>query len=498
MPIYKAYLRVEGSEKEEIRKFSIDSDVATNFLYLKEKLQYIFPIPGKRFTISWKDSEGDNIIISSDAELAIALQESSSNVNNKLYILLHPNNDEECHVLPKKAANEVHPNIICDVCDANIQGFRYKCIECPDYDLCSQCEVYGHHPEHCMLRLPTWFHWTSRHGKRCLNHNLKKFMRINSKHEHASKEEHHKKNCSRKEHTRECPIMKAVRFDLPTINVRSGSWVNTLGDYLENCSMENNTKPPETATEATASSTKSQPQETKKEAEPYIDILKIVEDNVAQLLSPFGIDITVKVKDNEKRNVKPNDIPTKQTDFKESSTSNTNPFTTFHEKVKKLSEEENQNNLESNVESNIESSNNVDSSSEKSVKSDDDDDQWTILMDSTKEEEMPSTAVTAHTAVQTGPDPTISAGHTNMECENLLEKNNTSSSPGEEPNQSLYPLLPSAPVMQPTLYHPNPQIQFAVESMMNMGFPNEDGLLTQLLVTTNGDVAKALDVLLAQ
>lgn len=495
MHFFKAYLRIEGSKKEEIRKFSIDSEVATNFLYLKEKLQYIFPIRSKRFTITWKDIEGDNIVISSDAELAIALQESPTNGNHKLYILQHPNNDEECHVLPNKVANEVHPNIICDICNVNIKGFRYKCIECPDYDLCSQCEVYGHHPEHCMLRLPTWFHWTSRHGKRCLNHSLKKFMRIYSKHEHDSKEEHHKKNCSRKVHTRECPIMKAVRFDLPTINVRSGSWVNTLGDYLENFSMENNSKPPETATEATASSTKSQSQETKKEAEPYIDILKIVEDNVAQLLNPFGIDITVKVKDNEKPNVKPNDIPTKQTDFKESSTSNTNPFTTLLEKVKKLSEEGNQNNLESN----IESSNNIDSSSEKSVKSDDDDDQWTILMDSTKEEETPSTTVTAHTAVQTGPDPTISAGHTNMKCENLLETKNTTSSPGEkQPNQSIYPLLPSAPAMQSVPHHPNPQIQFAVEYMMNMGFSNEDGSLTQLLETMNGNIAEVVDMLLLQ
>lgn len=39
----------------EVRRFGIDSDVATNFLYLREKLQTIFPdLRGKIFTVTWK------------------------------------------------------------------------------------------------------------------------------------------------------------------------------------------------------------------------------------------------------------------------------------------------------------------------------------------------------------------------------------------------------------------------------------------------------------
>lgn len=40
-----------------------------------------------------------------------------------------------------------HSNIICDECDAEIFGFRYKCLECADFDLCMSCEdkMHSHH-----------------------------------------------------------------------------------------------------------------------------------------------------------------------------------------------------------------------------------------------------------------------------------------------------------------------------------------------------------------
>ena len=33
----------------------------------------------------------------------------------------------------------VHFNVICDCCENTIVGDRYKCLNCPDYDLCSIC-----------------------------------------------------------------------------------------------------------------------------------------------------------------------------------------------------------------------------------------------------------------------------------------------------------------------------------------------------------------------
>lgn len=48
-----------------------------------------------------------------------------------------------------------HANVICDQCDREIYGFRYKCMECWDYDLCMNCEAKMNHKDHIMLRIPT-------------------------------------------------------------------------------------------------------------------------------------------------------------------------------------------------------------------------------------------------------------------------------------------------------------------------------------------------------
>ncbi|KAL5005842.1 hypothetical protein ScPMuIL_017000 [Solemya velum] len=48
-----------------------------------------------------------------------------------------------------------HNGVICDHCQCNIVGTRYKCGNCPDFDLCEECEnIYGaHDPDHVFLKL---------------------------------------------------------------------------------------------------------------------------------------------------------------------------------------------------------------------------------------------------------------------------------------------------------------------------------------------------------
>ncbi|KAL2758227.1 hypothetical protein ACRALDRAFT_1040275 [Sodiomyces alcalophilus JCM 7366] len=45
--------------------------------------------------------------------------------------------------------NQAH-NALCDGCDAPVYGIRHKCLECPDWDYCSDCFVTAHveHPGH--------------------------------------------------------------------------------------------------------------------------------------------------------------------------------------------------------------------------------------------------------------------------------------------------------------------------------------------------------------
>ncbi|KAG4074497.1 hypothetical protein HA402_015786 [Bradysia odoriphaga] len=46
-----------------------------------------------------------------------------------------------------------HVGVTCDGCNCAIRGYRYKCVECPDYDLCFSCEMKKIHGDHMMLRI---------------------------------------------------------------------------------------------------------------------------------------------------------------------------------------------------------------------------------------------------------------------------------------------------------------------------------------------------------
>lgn len=52
-------------------------------------------------------------------------------------------------------AKEEHSGVVCDCCDSAIVGFRYKCTECFNFDLCMACEGKMRHREHIMLRIPS-------------------------------------------------------------------------------------------------------------------------------------------------------------------------------------------------------------------------------------------------------------------------------------------------------------------------------------------------------
>ena len=50
---------------------------------------------------------------------------------------------------------DVHPGVTCNGCEGSICGPRYKCLVCPDYDLCKTCEGQGKHLQHDMMKIAT-------------------------------------------------------------------------------------------------------------------------------------------------------------------------------------------------------------------------------------------------------------------------------------------------------------------------------------------------------
>nr|GAT57477.1 predicted protein [Mycena chlorophos] len=66
-----------------------------------------------------------------------------------------PVNAAATPVVPGPSASVVHRGIVCDVCEKVIEGVRHKCLDCPDYDLCTACIESGsaeqHNPFHEFL-----------------------------------------------------------------------------------------------------------------------------------------------------------------------------------------------------------------------------------------------------------------------------------------------------------------------------------------------------------
>lgn len=57
---------------------------------------------------------------------------------------------------PKIAATQdaaLHPYVACDGCESQVVGSRFKCLECPDFDLCGTCEAAGLHSSHLLVRM---------------------------------------------------------------------------------------------------------------------------------------------------------------------------------------------------------------------------------------------------------------------------------------------------------------------------------------------------------
>ncbi|XP_046369927.2 uncharacterized protein LOC124144530 [Haliotis rufescens] len=147
--VIKASLEREGSSQPEIRRFGVPSDASASFTYLFKKISEVFPgLVRGNFYLYWKDSDGDLVSFSSDEELLEALGFVTDSVF-RIHIKKHAPQSQS----PKCGSGELHPHVICDGCEGAVYGVRYKCLVCPDYDLCSQCEAQNTHPQHDMWKI---------------------------------------------------------------------------------------------------------------------------------------------------------------------------------------------------------------------------------------------------------------------------------------------------------------------------------------------------------
>ncbi|CAL1289952.1 unnamed protein product [Larinioides sclopetarius] len=104
-----------------------------------------------------EDSENDEILMSSDGELAQALANADDGLL-RVFVTLSQTIPKEKQAETKstqepKATGEVHPHVVCDACNGSVCGDRYKCLQCKDFDLCSSCHSANKHPYHDMVKL---------------------------------------------------------------------------------------------------------------------------------------------------------------------------------------------------------------------------------------------------------------------------------------------------------------------------------------------------------
>lgn len=167
----KAYL--QGGA--EIRRFVFED--LREYKTLHQRIRLAFPVlADKDFTLSWRDAEGDQIIMSTDPELVQAVQNMKDGLL-RIFVTITGTPKPEPVGPSGDGAFKVHAGVLCDVCDQEIHGARYKCLQCEDYDLCEGCHAKKTHEQHDMLKLvnpgvrPLWaFPGWKRLWKHCGHH----------------------------------------------------------------------------------------------------------------------------------------------------------------------------------------------------------------------------------------------------------------------------------------------------------------------------------------
>jgi len=442
---FKASKMLNG--ETEVKRFQVDKEVSSSFEYIKQKLAAVFPdITRKIFALNWTDKDGDIVTIASDEDLIIALTEMEGPVY-KINVVVKgdaPRQQSEGN----NNKGDVHEGVTCDGCQGPVQGFRYKCMVCLDYDLCSNCEAAGIHSEHNMIRIikpqavPVW-----------PQHFFRKLHRMQENAEKKKAKESDQSpngDCHPKPGRggRGCPRGRGGPFRGRGMHyfMHEPNWMGPFSEWMGPGSHFSRQFPSPTQADNTNTETPEQKSKREEAAEKArqtaSECLNNIGQFVAAALDPFGIDVEMSVEprtENEKKDSEPKD--------------DTNQETAAAEPEK-----------------------------EKPMDCESSEGEWTVLQNEKPNEnnvsnETVNTESQQPTAPQTTemPEPTPAAGPSTASPSTAVGF----------PAQNFVPVQPNV----------DPKIQIAVQAMMNMGFSNEGGWLTSLLEAKQGDIGKVLDML---
>ncbi|XP_053319212.1 sequestosome-1 [Spea bombifrons] len=265
----KAYLLGKDDSHKEIRRFAFPLPAGTGRAPanatsmcddLSRKVTEMFQgLRGGPFQMFYRDEEGDLVAFSTDEELNMALSGLKEDVF-RIYLKEKKDGKREhrSHAGQENMPNLVHPNVTCDGCDGPVVGNRYKCLVCPDYDLCSTCEAKGIHKEHNMIMFSTPLAFPRNRWFRKMHHGVPP-----------------------------CSWMPGWGFP-----GRAFTCPNSQQAHGSAPSQN----PPASGAEKAADSSPSQPSQ-----DSNVNFLKSVGESVAAMLSPLGIDVDIDVEHGGKR-----------------------------------------------------------------------------------------------------------------------------------------------------------------------------------------------------
>lgn len=508
---YKAtFVPLSGQNSVEIRRFVIGRDVSTNFEYLREKLNSLFPkLRQEIYSITWIDEEGDKVQIGSDEELMIALTEMAGPTYKITIAIKKAEEKDESSTAHSNCTGDVYVGVVCDGCDSLVKGFRYKCTVCPDFDLCGNCESKGFHPAHNMIRISSPDANWPKHF----------FNRVSKMHERMYRRNNNNAKMDNSSQPEE------VHFSYRSPHYHGNHTTTTTTTTKTNgCNKTKTSRP----TSVPLFSPEGVLNNLMKGFNDLNGIIGGIEGVAMNAPPPSGPVTNVKV------NVA-SEATDKSKDGAKSTTSSTTTTTTIKDGVATTSVEEIKNN-DDNI--------SLKSASHRST-SPQSEDEWDILNAHEAHHEAAAEAAkqahvnaniaaqaAAQAATQAAAQAAAQATAINAKIQNVPIKVETKNdNPEKDDNETinvpikvsdkpateliknddnLYPELPKEKAegvkvdepkektVNPVDYlavHPDPRIQVALQAMMNMGFSNDGGWLTNLLEAKNGDIGKALDVL---